>query len=211
MMRTNAFKLEPSGEQAERLFKLSDHCSRMYNEINYRQRQSFFSGDFDWKTDEEYHRYRKLVGSATAQQIVRKNNEAWKSFFALLKRWKTGELERKPCPPGYWKDRRSGKRKLRILIRCDCYRLEGDVLKIPFGLKMEWRGKNRWSGKQGRLEIVYDGLSKKWYAYMPVEVQPPHQPTGNKKVYVDLGVKVPIMVSVGREVFGYRANSMLSD
>ncbi|MGQ9722970.1 MAG: hypothetical protein ACUVXA_16805 [Candidatus Jordarchaeum sp.] len=100
MMRTNTFQLKPAGEQTERLFKLADNCSRMYNEINYRRRQSFFSGNFDWKTDEEYHRYKKLVGSATAQQILRKNDESWKSFFALLKKWKTGKLERKPRPPG---------------------------------------------------------------------------------------------------------------
>jgi putative transposase len=76
MMRINIFKLEPAGEQTERLFRLADSCSRMYNEINYRRRQSFFSGDFDWATDEEYNEYKKLVGSATAQQIITKNNEA---------------------------------------------------------------------------------------------------------------------------------------
>jgi len=187
-MRTNTFKLRPTGEQTERLFKLADSCSRMYNEINYKRRQSFFSGNFDWKTDEEYNKYKRLVGSATAQQIIRKNNEAWKSFFALPKKWKTGKSEKKPHPPGYWKDRRSGERKLRILIRCDSYRPEGDVLKLPFKLEIEWRGENRWNGKQGRLEIVYDELSKKWYAFMPVEVQPPHQPVGDKRAYIDLGV-----------------------
>ncbi|MGQ9722969.1 MAG: transposase [Candidatus Jordarchaeum sp.] len=46
---------------------------------------------------------------------------------------------------------------------------------------------------------------------MPVEVEPPHQPIGNRRAYVDLGVKVPVMVSVDGEVFGYRANSLLSD
>ncbi|MGQ9721696.1 MAG: hypothetical protein ACUVXA_10290 [Candidatus Jordarchaeum sp.] len=46
---------------------------------------------------------------------------------------------------------------------------------------------------------------------MPVEAQPPHQPIGEKKAYVDLGVKVPVMTSVDGSVFGYRANLMLSD
>jgi len=32
-----------------------------------------------------YEKYKGLVGSATAQQIANMNNEAWKSFFALLK------------------------------------------------------------------------------------------------------------------------------
>ncbi len=45
-----------------------------------------------------------------------------------------------------------------------------------------------------------------------MEVKPPHQLIGNKKAYVDLGVKVPIMTWIlGERIFGYRANSMLSD
>ena len=183
----------------------------MYNEVNHKRRISFFSGKFDWDTDEFYHRCKKLIGSATAQQIIKKNNEAWKSFWALLKKWKMGKIEKKPKPPRYWKDRETGKRPLKILIRCDNYRLEDKILKLPFRLEIRWRGKNRWKGKQGRLEIVYDKLSKKWYAFMPVEVKPLHQPIGEKKAYVDLGVKVPIMAYTDEEIFGYRANSMLSD
>ncbi|RLG57601.1 MAG: transposase, partial [Candidatus Hydrothermarchaeota archaeon] len=116
--------------------------------------------------------------------------EAWKSYFALLKLKQKGKLPphiNQIKPPGYWKNRRTGKRILRILIRNDCYSLS-DVLKLPFGLKIRWKGKNRWRGKQGRLEIVYDDLSKSWYAFQPVEVQPLHQPIGNKKAYCDLGV-----------------------
>ncbi|MFB0544153.1 MAG: hypothetical protein ACETVN_00430 [Asgard group archaeon] len=83
--RTNTFKLSPTKVQEQRLFELADNCARMFNEINYKRRQSFFSGNFDWNTDEPYHKYKKVIGSATAQQVTRKNNEAWKSFFALLR------------------------------------------------------------------------------------------------------------------------------
>jgi len=34
---------------------------------------------------EFYERYKALIGSATAQQILNKNDEAWRSFFGLLK------------------------------------------------------------------------------------------------------------------------------
>ncbi|WXG42083.1 MAG: transposase [Candidatus Freyarchaeum deiterrae] len=216
MRRTNTFRLVPAKEQKQRLHNLADNCSKMYNEINHKRRQSFFSGRFDWNTDEQYHKYKGLVGSATAQQITQKNNEAWKSYWALLKKWKKGKVEKKPKPPRYWKDRETGKRPLKILVRCDSYHLEGKTLKLPFGLKTEWRGRNRWKGgKQGRLEINCDELSEKWYAYMPVEIKPPlhqQQSIGEKKeAYVNLGVKVPIMANIEGEVFGYRANSMLSD
>ncbi|MEX2738123.1 MAG: RNA-guided endonuclease TnpB family protein, partial [Candidatus Wukongarchaeota archaeon] len=110
MKRTNIFKLKPAKEQEQRLFELADNCARMFNEINYKRRQSFFSRNFEWNTDESYHKYKKIIGSATAQQVTRKNNEAWKSFFALLRLKKEGKLPRqirKVSPPGYWKDRKT--------------------------------------------------------------------------------------------------------
>jgi hypothetical protein len=37
-------------------------------------------------------KYSPLIGSATAQQIINKNNEAWKSFLALKKLEAEGKL-----------------------------------------------------------------------------------------------------------------------
>ena len=210
MRRTNTFTLNPGKEEAAILNKWADDCARMYNEINYRRRQSFFSGKFDWNTDELYNSYKSHIGSATAQQIIMKNNEAWRSFFALLKLWKEGKIENKPHPPGYWKDRTTGKRILRIFVRCDSYKIGRKYLRLPFRLKVRWKGRNRWNGKQGRLEIVYDPLEKRWKAYMPVECEAPHKPKGEKIAFVDLGVKCPVMAEVDGKVFGYRANSILS-
>ena len=39
---------------------------------------------------------------------------------------------------------------------------------------------------------------------MPVEVEPLHQPQGDKIAYVDLGVKCPVVVSVAGETWGYK-------
>ena len=38
--------------------------------------QLFFEGRFDWKVDELYNEFKQILGSATTQQIIRKNNEA---------------------------------------------------------------------------------------------------------------------------------------
>ena len=54
MRKNNTFKLNPIKEQEKRLFELADNCSRMYNEVNYKRRQSFFGGEIDWNTDELY-------------------------------------------------------------------------------------------------------------------------------------------------------------
>lgn len=211
MRRTNIFKLNPGKEEEAILHEWADNCSRMFNEINYKRRQSFFDGEIDWNTDELYHEYKNLVGSGTAQQITNKNNEAWKSFFALLKSYKEGKIEDRPHPPGYWKDKTTGNRILRILARSDLYKLGRKYLKLPFKFKVRWKGKNRWEGKQGRLEIIYDALKGQWKCYMPVEAEPLHQPRGDKIAYVDLGVKCPIVVNIEGETWGYKANSMLAD
>jgi len=215
MRRTNTFIVRPSKAEEPVLYALLDNSARLYNELNYKRRQSFFTGKIDWDTDDEYNYYKKLIGSATAQQIVRKNTEAWKSFFALLKKWKAGKFKaNKPRPPGYWKDRRTNSRILRTIIRNDSYSFteDGKCLKLPFKLQLKWRGNNKWYGKQGRLEIAYDTLKKVYRCYMPVEVEIPiHQPIGNKVAYVDLGVKCPIVVNIEGHVWGYKANHMLAD
>ena len=216
MRRTNTFKLDPTTEQEQELFTRADACACMWNQITYKRRQSFFNGQLDWNTDDTYHHYKTIIGSASAQQLIRKNNEAWKSFFALLTQKKARTLPSHITnirPPGYWKDRNTGKRTLRYLVRCNNYTLTDNQLKLPFKLTVTWKGRNKWQGTQGRLEISYDELTGHWYAFMPVEVEPPHQPHGTKKAYVDLGVKVPIMATIEgiNQVWGYRANSMLAE
>jgi len=58
MKRTNTFKLKPTKEQERKLFELADNCSKLWNEINYKRRQSFFKGKINWNTDEEYNKYK---------------------------------------------------------------------------------------------------------------------------------------------------------
>jgi len=150
--RTNTFKLRPTKEHERKLFRRADACACMWNQLTYKRRQSFFNHQMDWTSDEAYRHYKKLIGSATAQQIIRKNNEAWKSFFALLKKKKAGTLPphiTRVRPPGYWKDRRTGKRTLRYVVRCDTYTVAEELLILPFNLKVQWQGSNRWQGRQG--------------------------------------------------------------
>lgn len=48
--------------------------------------------DLKQKYREFYERSKKLIGSATAQQVLNKNDEAWRSFFSLLKAKKEEKL-----------------------------------------------------------------------------------------------------------------------
>jgi len=198
MKRVNKFRLRPTKEQEKVLLSLCEMSAVLWNKLNYIRRQAFFEGRFDWKkgVNELYNEFKRILGSATTQQIIRKNNEAWKSFFSLLKLKKRGRLPshiRKVSPPRYWKDRQTGKRKLMIIIRNDCYRIEETRRKkwliLPKGLKIKITGEIRWKGKQGRLEIFYDDLTGRWYAHQTVEVYQPRRTTSpEKRAFVDLGI-----------------------
>ncbi len=85
MKRVNKFRLRPAREQEDVLLSLCEVSAVLWNKVNYRRRQSFFRGEIDWDSEEEYDVFKKILGSATAQQIIRKNNEAWRSFLRLLK------------------------------------------------------------------------------------------------------------------------------
>jgi len=218
MKRTNTFELAPSKEQHQRLLDIADACARLWNELNYRRRQSFFKGEINWESRDLHDKYKGIVGSATAQQIQRKSSEAWRSFFALLRLKVEGKLPphiQKVRPPCYWKDRKSGERKLLILIRCDCYELKADALNLPKKLKIVWKGKPKWNGgvRQGLLTLIYDQTKNRWYARQAVEVYPPHQPLSNKRAYVDLGVLelLTVIVDGEKQALAYSGRRALAD
>ena len=156
-------------------------CVRLYNELNYEKRQAFFKGELTrakmYEIDRKYYyKYKDALG-VNAQAVIRKNDEAWKSFFKLLKLKKRGRLPphiRKVSPPGYWKDRLTGKKEIHILIRSDRYHLEpidengGYLVLEDFRLRIRYAGRIKWEGRQGRLEIIY--VNGRWYAYLPIEV-----------------------------------------
>jgi putative transposase len=84
---------------------------------------------------------------------------------------KLPEHIKKVSMPRYWKG--NGRRELRIIIRKDCYKIDDEYLHLPKGLKLKYKGMLRWKGKQGRLEIVYDGVDEVWRGFMAVEIEKP--------------------------------------
>ena len=129
MRRTNKLRLRPTEEQEKALLSLCEMSAVLWNKLNYIRRQSFFEGRFDWEEGvaELYDEFKPIIGAATAQQIIRKNNEAWRSFLTLLKLKGEGSLPphiHNISPPRYWKDRKSGRRKLMTVIRNDFIELK---------------------------------------------------------------------------------------
>ncbi len=202
MKRTVTIKLQPSKEQEKTLFKLADTGARVWNRVNYLRRQEFFKEqivDFNSTEKTVYEEFKKEIGSATVQQICRKNTEAWRSFFSLLRSKRNKELPEwfKPKPPNYTK------KEGLIVLRNDQYKIEGNKLILKgLGkfqhLEVQFKGRIHLRGKQRRLEITYDEVKRKWYAHVSLTVEEelindewvevPRQPLGNFSAGIDLGV-----------------------
>jgi len=215
MNRTSIVKLTPDKDAEAKLKALCSLSSKLWNEVNYARRQQFFSnGKVDLKGTYKafYEKYSELIGSATAQQILNKNNEAWSSFFDLLKAKKEGKLPSfmtKVNPPGYKKKGKT--RELWVVLRNDQYKIEENKIVLK-GLgaigriEVEYSGLVHLKGKQGRLEIHYDQDTRTWYVHITFEVEEkavrgkwrkiPLTPKGNLKAGIDLGVNNLIAVYV---------------
>jgi putative transposase len=207
MKRTCIVELIVDEETERRLRQLCDLSSKLWNEVNYVRLRIWLGKkgiDFDGTYKEFYERYKPLIGSATAQQILNKNNNAWRSFFRLLKLKKEGKLPpfiNKVSPPGFGK--RNGSRALWTVIRKDQHKIDGDRI-ILQGLgaigwiEVKYKGPIYLRGKRGELKIRYDTDRGKWYAHIAFEVsekmvrskwrQVPQQPKGNLTAGIDIGI-----------------------
>jgi len=224
MKRVNTFEVVPQTDNdKECLLRLLDASASLWNELTYERRQNYFGDGDVWDTSEYRGRYNGVVGSATVQQVTRKNSEAWRSFFALKEK---GEYAN---PPSYWGNEEDG-RELRTYIRCNQYtiqwgkrsRLEipvGQELKDEYGLgyyerlRLEVRGNPKWDGKQGRLGLAYDEVSDTFRAFQPVTVPDSRLdlPLASEEAALDVGANNLVACSTttgnqylydGRELFG---------
>ena len=194
-------ELKPDEKIETQLKALTSTASKLWNEITYARRQQYFeTGKVDLKSTykEYYEKYKPLIGSATAQQILNKNNEAWRAFFSLRKK---GE---KVNPPGYKKQ--NGTRKLWVVLRNDQYKIDWDNREVTIKglgavgwIKVEFNTNRHIEGKQGRAEIYYDADQKKWYMIVTIypekkrypkdEWHPvPLEPLGELVAGIDLGI-----------------------
>jgi putative transposase len=204
--RTNVVRLLPNGAQERKLQRIADATAKLWNELNFERRRQFFSGekvDFRGTWSKYYEKYRGVLG-VNAQAVMQKNNEDWNSFFSLLRLKKEGKLPprmRRVSPPGYWKDRDTGRRRLMIVVRQDRYVVDDQNRRLilkDFGMEIKFVGRLRWFGKQGRLEIIYDETKDAWYAHIPVEVGVEETRTGKRSKHIVKGERRTIQVATPR-------------
>ena len=201
--RTNTFAVRPLTTEDEQLLRdLLDASASLWNELTYERRQNFTDPNINksvWDTEDYRKQYVGVLGSATAQQVIRKNSEAWRSFFSLKEKGEANGL------PGYWGNENEG-RKLRTYIRNDQYTLEtgersrleipvGQDLKDEYGfgyhdrLRLEVAGDPKWEGEQGRLELYYDEVDDTFRAIQPVTVPDSRRdsPLAEESAALDVG------------------------
>jgi putative transposase len=197
MLRTSTALLTPTREVGAKLSEYAEQSSILWNISNYERRKahqqhakipSYASQCKALKHTEAF----KKLGTCKAQALLAKLDEAWRSFYALLRLNKTGKLPphiRKLVPPRYRK--RNGKREATAFyVRNDGWSANENGISIGRDTRVPYHCGDLWVGRQGRLEVRRDELSWKWYAHIPVEVPggSPSRIDARKKASLDVGV-----------------------
>ena len=215
MKRTNTFAVRPLSDTGEQLLReLLDASAALWNEVNYQRLMRYndkdgFEGDvWDADTGLLEGKYKGVLGASTAQQVIRKNSEAWRGFFRLKEQYhdKTDtSVTEHPEPPGFRGNEDDG-RQLKTVIRNTSYTVEwgersrleilvGTELKDRYDhtgrLRLEIVGDPNWSDyeKQGRLDLWYDEIDCTFRASQPVTVSDDARdtPLADEKAALDIG------------------------
>ncbi|WP_436346353.1 RNA-guided endonuclease InsQ/TnpB family protein [Natronorubrum sp. FCH18a] len=215
MKRTNTFTVRPLSDSGEQLLRdLLDASAALWNQVNYERLIRYndedgFDGDvWDADTGRLEGQYKGVLGASTAQQVIRKNSEAWRGFFDLKNEYydeSNTSITEHPEPPGFWGNEDDG-RKPHTVIRNTSYTVEwGDRsrLEILIGkelkdrydhtgrLRLEIAGDPNWPEyeKQGRLDLWYDETDSTFRASQPVTVSDDVRdtPLASEKAALDIG------------------------
>ena len=216
MKRANAFAVRPLSDSGEQVLRdLLDASAALWNEINYQRLMRYndedsFEGDvWDADTGALEGRYKDVLGASTAQQVIRKNSEAWRGFFKSKKAYhdeSNTSVTEHPTPPGFRGNKDDG-RVLKGVIRQDAYTVEwGDRsrLEVVVGealrdrhnspksrLRLEIVGDPNWPkyDDQGRLELWYDKTDSIFRASQPVTVseETRETPLADETAALDIG------------------------
>ena len=206
MLRTNTLELKPTKQQQRILKELLVRSSAIWNVGNYEKRKAFFNNHRKIPSyptlckELKDHELYKLLGSAYSQQMLKKLEKSWYSFWQSLK---SEKIEHKVSIPSYFKNYKSNQTLPKLLIcRNDCYRIDDNIISISCSkdlkkdyrikglMKIRYNGLRKWKGKQKSMEIKYIPYSKKFYAYQTVEVEPiPLNSQEANICSIDLGIK----------------------
>lgn len=160
----------------------------------------------------------KAIGTGRAQPLLKKLAESWSSFWKLKRMQRQGILPasiQKIHPPRYWKDRKTNQTEIRMFcVRNDCYRIKDSTIILSKGLKIRYAADMIRKGKYGRLDVIYDRLSNRWYAHIPVKITSERQAnqSAGKHGSIDLGIcNIATLYVEGKRPVVYSGRAVLSD
>ncbi|MWV41963.1 RNA-guided endonuclease TnpB family protein [Natrialba sp. INN-245] len=216
MKRTNTFAVRPLSDDDEQVLRdLLDASAALWNEVNFQRLMRYndengFEGDvFEADTGRLEGKYKGVLGASTAQQVIGKNTEAWKSFFTLKDQYhdeSNTSVTEHPEPPGFRGNEDDG-RVLKGVIRKDAYTVEwgarsrletvvGEQLRDRHNspksrLRLEVVGDPNWPDyeDQSRLDLWYDETDSTFRASQPVTVSDDSRgtPLADHKAALDIG------------------------
>ncbi|MGB9022397.1 MAG: transposase [Candidatus Bathyarchaeia archaeon] len=226
MNRTNTILLTPTHEQEQQLRSLAEASARLWNMANYERRQALFKSQRNLTYAQQCKRLKdadafKQLGTCKAQAVLMKLREAWGSYHTLKRLQRNGQLPphiKRVSPPRYMKDRQTRRLTANtIYVRNDGYRQEDDTLILSKSLGVPFKAGDLWLGKQGRLELHYDSLRKRWCGHIPVKVKwprkgKPHHST-RKRASIDLGIcnLATCVIEDSGKAYVYSGRAVLSD
>jgi putative transposase len=213
--RTNTFAVRPLTDDGEQVLRdLLDASAALWNEVNYERLMRYndedgYEGDvWDADTGALEGRYKGVLGASTAQQVIRKNTEAWRAFFRLKDQYhdeSNTSVTDHPEPPGFRGNEDDG-RQLKTVIRKGAYTVEwgersrleilvGSELKDRYDhtgrLRLEIAGDPNWPDyeTQSRLGLWYDETDSTFRASQPVTVsdETRETPLADHKAALDIG------------------------
>ena len=215
MKRTNTFAVRPLSDAGEQLLRdLLDASAALWNQVNYERLMRYNDEDgfededvWDADTGRLEGKYKGMLGGSTAQQVIRKNSEAWRAFFRLKDQYhdeSNTSVTEHPEPPGFRGNEDNG-RQLKTVIRNDAYTVEwgersrleilvGSELKNRYDhtgrLRLELAGDPNWPDyeTQGRLDLWYDETDSIFRASQPVTLTDARDtPLADETAALDIG------------------------
>ena len=151
--------MRPLSDDGEQLLRdLLDASAALWNEVNYQRLMRYndkdgFKGEGVWNADTGRleGKYKGVLGASTAQQVIRKNSEAWRGFFELKQQYhdeSNTSITEHPEPPGFRGNEDDG-RQLKTVIRNTSYTVEwGDRSRLEILVGSELRSEERRVGKE---------------------------------------------------------------
>lgn len=260
----NVLKLFNSQKNHEILQTLGIRVSKLWNAANYICRQNYIAkkpvpgySKLCSIIPKLYPEDYKALPSDIAQEVLKKLSEAWQSYFALLKRFISGQLKHRPGLVKYRKfktygkkfnsnnskietskvndksiinkdinsDENNGNNINRLIDRTEDLKKDLKIwhydyipvkndrsaslkekeftLTLPADLRMQGRftarysGKHRFSGKPGRIELIYDRCKQHWYVKQSVTMKDKiYRQLNGRIAGIDLGIRITVSLAI---------------